>query len=149
MAQSKYALLIRLAEEKEEAAAERMRQAQGALVKAMGRQEQLDNFRGEYRQRLTSGGMRGMSIAQWQDFQKFLARLDEAVKTQDGEVEFAKQSFIMARQAWREEHKKLKAYQKLMERENERLQLQESRRQQKMTDEFATRRFWDKSHGED
>jgi len=149
MAQSKYTFLIKLAEDKQAAAAERMRQAQGKVLDAMNRQEQLENFRNEYRERLTTGGMKGMSIAQWQDFQKFLGRLDEAVRIQQGDTEFAKQRFIMERQAWRNEHKKLKAYEKLLEREREREQLVQARREQKMTDEFATRRFWDQTHGED
>jgi len=149
MAQSKYLLLIKLTQDKQEAAAERMRQAQAKLVDAMNRQQQLEGFRDEYRQRLTSGGMKGMSIGQWQDFQKFLGRLDEAVRIQAGDVEFAKQRFIMERQAWRNEYKKLKAYEKLLEREQAEEKVREARREQKMTDEFATRRFWDQTHGED
>jgi flagellar FliJ protein len=131
MAQSKYTFLIKLAEDKQAAAAERMRQAQAKVLDAMNRQEQLENFRNEYRERLTTGGMKGMSIAQWQDFQKFLGRLDEAVRIQQGDTEFAKQRFIMERQAWRNEHKKLKAYEKLLERELEREQLAQARREQK------------------
>lgn len=149
MGQSKYLFLIKQAADRQAAAAERMRQAQAKLQDAIGRQEQLENFRSEYRGRLTSGGMQGMSIAQWQDFQKFLGRLDEAVRIQQGDVEFAKQRFIMERQAWRNEHKKLKAYEKLHERELEREQLAQARREQKATDEFATRRFWDQTHGDD
>ena len=38
----------------------------------------LSSFcRAEYQQRLTQGGMKGMSISQWQDFQKFLLRLNK------------------------------------------------------------------------
>lgn len=47
------------------------------------------------------------------------------------------------------EYKKLKAYEKLLQREQEREARQEAKRQQKQTDEFATRRFWDRTHGGD
>ncbi|NHR07982.1 flagellar export protein FliJ [Chromobacterium haemolyticum] len=149
MAESKYLLLIRLAEDKQKAAAERMRLAQSRLAEARSRQEQLDAFRGEYRQRLTSRGAQGISALQYQDFQRFLARLDEAMVQQQGDVERCTQRFLLERQAWQHEYKKLKAYEKLLQREQERAAVREARVQQKTSDEFATRRFWDKTHGEE
>nr|WP_276539315.1 flagellar export protein FliJ [Chromobacterium alkanivorans] len=138
-----------MAEDKQKAAAERMRLAQGRLADARSRQEQLDAFRGEYRQRLTSRGAQGITALQYQDFQRFLARLDEAMVQQQGEVERCTQRFLLERQAWQHEYKKLKAYEKLLQREQERAVVREARLQQKASDEFATRRFWDSTHGED
>jgi flagellar FliJ protein len=149
MAHSKYALLFNLAREKVDAAAERMRKAQANQVAAQGKLSQLNVFLQEYRQRLTDGGMRGMGISQWQDFQRFLRRLDEAVEIQQGEVDRCVQRFMLERQAWQNERKKLKAYEKLMAREAMRAQRAENRQLQKATDEFATRRFWDQSHTEE
>ncbi|MBV8047821.1 MAG: flagellar export protein FliJ [Paludibacterium sp.] len=149
MAHSKYALLLNLAQEKVDAAAERMRKAQASQVAAQGKLAQLKTFLQEYRQRLTDGGIRGMGIGQWQDFQRFLRRLDEAVEIQQGEVDRCMQRFMLERQAWHNERKKLKAYEKLMAREAVRLQRAENRRQQKSTDEFASRRFWDQTHSEE
>ena len=117
MAESKYLLLIRLAEDRQKAAGERMRLAQNRLADARSRQEQLDAFRGEYRQRLSSRGAQGISALQYQDFQRFLARLDEAMVQQQGEVERCTQRFLLERQAWQQEYKKLKAYEKLLQRE--------------------------------
>ncbi|WP_028534012.1 flagellar export protein FliJ [Paludibacterium yongneupense] len=143
MADGKFTLLLRLAGEKVEAAGERMRRAQALAVQAQGKMSQLDAFLSEYQQRLRDGGMRGMSISQWQDFQRFLARLQEAVQVQRGETDHAVQRFLLERQAWQDERKRLKAFEKLDEREAARLALAEARRSQKATDEFATRRFWD------
>jgi flagellar FliJ protein len=148
MKPSKYALLVRLAEEKQEAAAERMRQAQARLAEALSRLDQLDAFRGEYRQRLQQSGERGIPVAQWQDFRRFIARLDDAMTTQQTEVDRCKQTFLLARQAWNNERKQLKAFEMLIEREREHLAALEGKRQQKLSDEFATRRFWDKQHEE-
>ncbi|WP_024301856.1 flagellar export protein FliJ [Pseudogulbenkiania sp. MAI-1] len=148
MKPSKYALLVRLAEEKQEAAAERMRQAQARLTEALSRLEQLDAFRNEYRQRLQQSGERGMPVAQWQDFRRFISRLDEAMHSQQAEVDRCKQTFLLARQAWNNERKQLKAFETLIEREQARQAVLESKRQQKLSDEFATRRFWDKQHEE-
>lgn len=148
-ATSKYALLLNLAQEKVDAAAERMRVAQAAREAARHKLTQLNAFLAEYQQRLTSGGMRGMGIAQWQDFQRFLQRLHEAVDIQQGEVDRCVQRFLLERQSWLSERRQLKAYEKLMERERERAQKAEARLEQKRTDEFASRRFWDQTHSED
>jgi len=56
---------------------------------------------------------------------------------------------LLERQAWQNERRQLKAYEKLMERERERESRAEAKRAQKMTDEFASRRFWDQSQGEE
>ncbi|SMF24915.1 flagellar export protein FliJ [Pseudogulbenkiania subflava] len=146
MKPSKYALLVRLAEEKQEASAERMRQAQARLAEALSRLDQLGAFRNEYRQRLLQGGGQGMAVAQWQDFHRFIARLDEAMATQQTEVDRCKQTFLLARQAWNNERKQLKAFETLIERERARQEVLEAKRQQKLSDEFATRRFWDRQH---
>ncbi|MFB9157656.1 flagellar export protein FliJ [Chromobacterium violaceum] len=146
---SKYQLLIQLADERQQAAAERMGMAQSRLAESRSRLDQLDAFREEYRQRLVGGGGQGMSIVQYQDFRRFLARLDEAMIQQQQDVDRCAQRFVMERQAWQMEYKKLKAYEKLLQREQEREVRQEAKRQQKQTDEFATRRFWDRTHGGD
>ncbi|OWY39533.1 flagellar export protein FliJ [Xenophilus sp. AP218F] len=148
MADSKYALLIRLTDDKQKAAAERMGLAQARLTEARSRLEQLDGFRAEYRHRLTAGASQGMGIAQYQDFRRFLTRLDDAMQQQQLEVERCMQRFLLEKQAWQQEYKKLKAYEKLLERESERALKKQARAQQKMTDEFATRRFWDVKHGD-
>lgn len=146
MAHSKYALLIRLADDRQQAAGERMKQAQGRLNDARSSLEQLDAFRAEYQQRLTQGGMKGMSISQWQDFQKFLLRLNDAVTVQQGEVERCIQRFMLEQQSWQNEYKKLKAYEKLLKREQQRASIKTARLQQKNSDEFATRQFWNRQH---
>ncbi|AUH50360.1 flagellar export protein FliJ [Chromobacterium sp. ATCC 53434] len=149
MADGKYQLLIRLADERQQAAAERMGLAQNSLNQSRMRLEQLENFRDEYRQRLVAGGGQGMSVVQYQDFRRFLARLDDAMEQQQQDLERCAQRFVLERQAWQMEYKKLKAYEKLWQRECEREALREAKLLQKQTDEFATRRFWDQTHGDD
>ncbi|GGY11031.1 flagellar export protein FliJ [Paludibacterium paludis] len=149
MSESKYVLLIRLSAEKADAAAERMRRAQANLANAQNKLSQLNAFLAEYRQRLCDGGMEGMSIARWQDWRLFLARLDEAVVVQQRDVDRATQHFVLERHAWQEARKRLKAFEKLLERENEKQRAATARREQKTTDEFAARRFWDRTHGEE
>ncbi|MDF0605018.1 flagellar export protein FliJ [Neisseriaceae bacterium TC5R-5] len=145
MAESKYLLLIHLAEDKQKAAAERMNNAQNKLNEAYARMQQLENFRDEYRTRLTTHATQGMGVLQYQDFQRFLGRLNEAVVQQQSEIDRCTQRFLLERQTWQSEYKKLKAFGKLLEREQERALRKEIRLQQKVTDEFAARQFWDAS----
>jgi flagellar FliJ protein len=149
MADSKYALLLRLAQEKLDAAADRMRRAQAQQLNAEGKLRQLNDFLHEYQDRLRNGGMQGMGIGQWRDFQRFLLRLQEAVQIQQGEVDRSTQRFLLEKQSWQDERRQLKAYEKLMERERERAEKAEARREQKRTDEFAARRFWEQTHPDD
>jgi flagellar FliJ protein len=149
MAESKYALLLRLAQEKLDAAAERMRRAQAQQNVARGKLGQLSEFLSEYQQRLKNGGVRGMGIGQWRDFQQFLLRLQEAVQTQQGEVDRTIQRYLLERQLWQNERRQLKAFEKLIERERERERIVQTRREQKMTDEFSSRQFWDRTRGDD
>lgn len=126
-----------------------MRRAQVQQNNAQNKLRQLNEFLAEYQSRLKVSGARGMGVGQWRDFQHFLRRLEEAVGVQQGEVDQSVQRFLLERQGWQNERRQVKAYEKLMERERERLQVAEARREQKQTDEFASRRFWDQTQGED
>lgn len=145
MPKSKYALLMRLAEEKQEAAAERVNQAQRTLTEATSKLTQLKTFVDEYQQRLTDRGSRGIGIVEWQDFRRFLARLDEAVCTQQQQVDRAAQRFLLERHAWQDAKKSCRTFEKLIAREKERAQREERRQEQKMTDELASRHTWNNS----
>jgi len=142
MAQSKYELLKRLASDREESAAQRMGKALARLEDAQNKLQQLENYRDEYQARFAAQGQAGMSKAQWVDFRRFLERLAEAVNTQGLEVERFMQHYQHERQTWQEEHKQVRAFEKLIERDEQRAAQREAKREQKSSDEFASRRFW-------
>lgn len=142
MAQSKYELLKKLASEREEKAAERMRRTQAKLEDAQKKLQQLETYRQEYEARFAERAQSGMSKAQWIDFRQFLGRLAEAVETQRHEVEHARQRHRVEHESWQEERKQVGAFDKLIERERQQAAHAEAKREQKSTDEFAARRFW-------
>jgi len=72
---SKFALLLRLANDRLEAAAERMRKAQQAQQHAQQMLLQLDSFIADYQQRMLAQGQAGMSVLQWQDYRLFMQKL--------------------------------------------------------------------------
>ncbi|SCK20978.1 flagellar export protein FliJ [Vogesella sp. LIG4] len=136
---SKFALLLRLANDRLDAAAERMRKAQQAQLQAQQMLQQLEGFIADYQQRMLQSGQAGMSIAQWQDYRLFMQKLDDAREQQLGQVELSAQRFMVEKQAWLQERRKLKSFEVLQKREEQRAALGQKRREQKTLDEFAAR----------
>ncbi|MCP9760790.1 flagellar export protein FliJ [Aquitalea sp. S1-19] len=141
---SQFELLVRLTTQSLDTAAERMREAQQRQEGQKSRLAQLDDFIGDYRARLLEQGGRGMGVEQWLDFRVFLNKLDDARETQQLEVDRATQRYLLAREAWLAERKKLKAYQVLLERQQARQALKAHRAEQKLVDEFAMRKHREK-----
>lgn len=137
---SKFDLLIRLATDRLDAAADRMRKAQAAQQQAENTLLQVKGFIQDYQQRMLQQGQAGTSVAQWADFRLFMQKLDDALQQQQREVDRAMQRFLMEKQAWLQQRKQLKSYEVLQEREKARLVLKQRRQEQKALDEFAARR---------
>ena len=137
---SKFDLLIRLATDRLDAAAERMRKAQAAQQQAENTLLQVKGFIQDYQQRMLQQGQAGTSVAQWADFRLFMQKLDDALQQQQREVDRAMQRFLMEKQAWLQQRKQLKSYEVLLAREKARQTLKQRRQEQKNLDEFATRR---------
>ncbi|MCL6264688.1 flagellar export protein FliJ [Craterilacuibacter sp. RT1T] len=141
---SQFELLVRLTTQSLDTAAGLMREAQQRQEGQKSRLAQLDEFIGDYRVRLLEQGGRGMGVEQWLDFRTFLGKLDDARATQQLEVDRATQRYLLAREAWLAERKKLKAYQVLLERQQARQALKAQRAEQKLVDEFAMRKHREK-----
>lgn len=141
MAVSKYQLLIRLAAEKCDDAAQVMNHARQRMETARQRLQQLAQFLADYLHRRIAHGEQGMAAGQWVDYQKFIERLQEAIAVQRQEVDSSQQAYQRATDAWQAARKKLKALEKLQEQEDMRARLREAKREQKQTDEFAARIF--------
>ncbi|TIC81425.1 flagellar export protein FliJ [Crenobacter intestini] len=137
----KFDFLIDLAQKAQQQAADRMQAAQVQLAAQEERLAQVDAFIADYQGRLVDAGRGGMGVERYLDFRAFLGKLTDARQTQEREVDRARQRFVLEREAWLAQRRKLKAYQTLAEREAARGQLAQRRREQKLVDEFATRNF--------
>lgn len=135
----KFDLLIKLAEDRLDAAALRMKQAQQAQQQAESTLQQVDAFVADYQQRVLGMAQRGLGIDQWKDARLFLAKLDDAKVQQQNELERCLQRFLLEKQAWLAQRKQLKSYQVLQERETLRLAQRQQKTEQKQMDEFAAR----------
>nr|WP_275405032.1 flagellar export protein FliJ [Crenobacter caeni] len=131
--------MIDLAQKAQQQAADRMQAAQAQLAAQEERLAQVDAFIADYQGRLVDAGRGGMGVERYLDFRAFLGKLTDARQTQEREVDRARQRYVLEREAWLAQRRKLKAYQTLAEREAARAQLVERRREQKLVDEFAAR----------
>lgn len=140
MAEFRFAFLLSLAQEEREDAATALQSAQGLWLNARSKLEQIEAYRDEYRKRLTSDGQSGITVTQWRDFQLFLIKLDDAVEQQTREVSRLEVRYQQALASWRECEKKVKGFEALKERHLLNEQRKESVREQKLLDEFNSRR---------
>lgn len=138
---SKFELLLQLAQDRLEAAADRMRRAQQALDGAHARLAQLQGYIDDYQQQMVAAGSRGMGMERWLDFRVFMDKLTDAREQQQREVERATQRLMLERQGWMNERKKLKAFETLCARERAAERQRQQRREQKALDEFSSRQF--------
>ena len=139
--QSKYALLIRLADDKTEAAAKAMAAAQKLLEQARLKCTQLDGYIGEYRRQRVVRAAGGLSAAQWIDYQQFLERLNDALALQKDEVSQREIEVERLRARWLAERQRLKAFETLHQQEQVRALQKQAKIEQKLSDELAGRAF--------
>ncbi len=139
MAKFRFEFLLQLAVDEREEAAKALQLAQSDWLAARAKLEQIDDYRNEYRQRLTSGGQQGMTITQWRDYQLFLGKLDAAAEQQQQDVARREAMYQQALVVWQEGEKKVKGFEALKERHIANEQRRELVREQKMLDEFNSR----------
>ena len=139
MAKFRFEFLLQLAVDEREEAAKALQLAQSDWLAARAKLEQIDDYRNEYRQRLTSGGQQGMTITQWRDYQLFLGKLDAAAEQQQQDVARREAMYQQALVVWQEGEKKVNGFEALKERHIANEQRRELVREQKMLDEFNSR----------
>ncbi|WP_028455146.1 flagellar export protein FliJ [Chitinilyticum litopenaei] len=140
MARFRFAFLLDLARDERETAARAMQEAQGRWLTAQGKLDQLDQFRTEYRARLAGQSQGGMTVAQWRDYQLFLAKLDAACEQQQKEISRLLQLYEQSRTAWQECERKVNAFETLQLRHEQKELQREAKYEQKLLDEFNSRR---------
>ena len=106
---------------------------------ARNKLEMLQQYRDEYATRFRQAGQHGLTPREWQNYQEFLNRLDEAITAQTKAVAQQAQHTAAGQAHWQQQRKKLKAIDTLSERHQASEEAKEQRREQKLQDEFATR----------
>lgn len=131
--------VVRVAEAREKQAASALGEAQAHLQSQIARLEELQNYQNDYLQRFKSTASQGIPAARMLDFQRFLDNLKLAIKQQETIVRIATSQVEQKKQLWFAKRGKLKSYDNVMERYISEENLQQSKREQKETDEHAAR----------
>lgn len=103
------------------------------------RLELIQQYRNEYQALFLEAAGKGLSPHAWHNYQKFLARLDEAVEQARTMTQMAKQRTAAGQKNWLDKRGKVKAFDTLAMRFQERIAYEASRHEQKLTDEHAAR----------
>ena len=101
----------------------------------------LEQYREEYAQRLRESIAQGITRLVMLNYQDFLARIDEAIAQQKLAVENSERSTKAGQEEWKAQNKQLKAIDTLSQRHDARERQRENKIEQKLQDEFTTRKF--------
>lgn len=139
MANSALSTLIELAENEVENAAKNL----GRMIKARDDANEqlnlLNQYRSDYELRFQSNATQGLNVTQFTNFQAFIVKLDQAVDGQKKLIQDAEYRIEIAKKNWQECEKKRLSYKTLIDRNAASELKKENKRDQKQTDERATR----------
>jgi flagellar protein FliJ len=99
----------------------------------------LVQYRDEYCRRYEASVKNGISATDWRNFQEFLAKLDKAIAQQQQALLHAKNGLEAGQQAWHSARRTLKSYDTLSQRRVRTEREREAKRDQKETDEYASK----------
>jgi flagellar protein FliJ len=107
---------------------------------AQQRLQELHGFKSEYQARLSGDRAVVMDIILLRDFYVFLAKLDNAIAHQNGEVTNAHTHWKVAHDNWLVLRQKVKAFETLADRHAKQEIQKQEKREQRITDETALRK---------
>lgn len=108
---------------------------------ASQRLELLQQYRDEYQRRFLAAAADGLGPDAWRNYQHFLGRLDQAIEQANSMVVASKQRTAAGQKNWLDKRGRLKAFDTLARRHQERASYAEARLEQKLGDEHAARGF--------
>ena len=106
---------------------------------AKNKLDMLQQYRDEYATRFREAAQQGITQIQWQNYQDFLNRLDDAIEQQRRNVAQQERNTASGQINWQQQRKNLKAIDTLSDRHISRENARELKRDQKAQDEFASR----------
>jgi flagellar FliJ protein len=136
--------LLGQAERERDTALANVQKALAAQRAAEAQSQQLVAYRLDYETKYRERFSRQGAIDVFQSYQNFMGRLTLAVEQQNGVVEGAGRRVDQAAEALREQELRVASVRKLLERRMAELRQATGRREQKQTDEFASRAAWNR-----
>ncbi|MFA7350274.1 MAG: flagellar export protein FliJ [Methylotenera sp.] len=132
-------MLDEIATKEVELATEALASAMKVADDAQKKHDMLIEYRLGYLDNLNKSLAIGMNAEAYQNFQNFFKKLDQAIAGQQDVVATAKRQVGLHRELWQESQRKKRSYDVLISRSDKRELKVEQKKDQKMTDEYATR----------
>jgi flagellar protein FliJ len=132
-------MLKEIAAKEVDLAAEALALAIKAVNEAQAKCDLLREYRQDYVKKLNKLLEAGIGAKEYQNFQNFFSKLDQAVIGQQEVIEFAIRQEKIQRQLWQESQRKKLSYEVLSQRTNKHELKVEQKKDQKMMDEFSMR----------
>jgi flagellar FliJ protein len=129
-----------LARSQESRAAGALQKNQQSLEVSNARLSQLEQFKREYEQRLDAMAREGIDARRLADYRRFLLSLNDAINTQGREITRGEQAVQSSRDEFRDRSLRRGSVDELISRGRATLVLEESRREQRLSDEGSLQR---------
>jgi len=140
--------LLELMQTRTDEATRQLGQLIAAEQNQRSRLQMLEQYREEYAERMRQATSEGITRMILRNYQDFLGRIDDAIRQQRIAVENSERSTLAGKEHWQAQNKQLKAIDTLSQRHDARERYRENRQEQKLQDEFTTRKYSVKDSGE-
>ncbi len=131
--------LVTLTAQEAETAAISLGKAIATREDALQRLKMLQQLRAEYAQKLQGHMEAGVSFAAYQNFQRFLLKIDEAIAGQSAIEAAASAQADLSRQFWQAKKREGQTWELLVDRADRETQRKAVKQERKANDEFAAR----------
>jgi flagellar FliJ protein len=133
--------LLELMQNRTDEASRKLGQLITAEQSQRSRLQMLEQYRDEYAQRMREATAEGITRLILRNYQDFLARIDEAIEQQRQAVKNSEISTKAGQTEWRNQNTKLMAIDTLSSRHDARERYRENKQEQKILDEFSSRKY--------
>lgn len=133
--------LLELMQSRSDEATRKLGQLIAAEQSQRSRLDMLEQYRDEYAQRLRDAISQGITQLSLRNYQNFLGRIDDAIFQQRQVVQNSERSTKTGQEHWHDQNKRLKAINTLSVRHDIKIRELENKQEQKILDEFSSRKY--------
>jgi flagellar protein FliJ len=132
-------VVLKLEEQKEKQALEKMAEAQKAHEAQRQQIENLESYQQEYREQIRANQHGVVPVSRLQAFQAFIGQLDQVITQQQSVLRQAEARLDSCREAWQKAWERRRGMEKYIETCRRQEQQDMDAREQKLADEAANR----------
>jgi flagellar FliJ protein len=131
--------LVDLAHQKNDAATRKLGKLNQQQQSALAKLAALQQYRRDYSAQFEAAAKQGMTPIDMQNFQRFIERLDQAIRQQQGEIEKARNSVQRGRTELLDTTRKMRSFDTLAQRHADNEKKIEAKTEQRQQDEQSGR----------